>query len=104
MENTRMMTDSSPADDVAAATQRLTMPARDAARRIAAHGRGMAHEIGELASELGTQARAREHRVRAAVGAQTKSAVALARKQPLIDVGVALAAGALVLGMLLKRR
>ncbi len=75
-----------------------------AAQRIAAHGRGVAHEFGELATELGTQARTQEQRVRAAVGAQTKSAVAYVREKPLVGVGLALAAGAVFCGMLMKRR
>jgi ElaB/YqjD/DUF883 family membrane-anchored ribosome-binding protein len=103
MESTQTMNDRSPAD-IAATAGSVTTTARNAARRIAAHGRGMAHEFGELATELGTQARKREQRVRAAVGAQTKSAVALVREKPLVGVGMALAAAVVLCGTLLRRR
>jgi ElaB/YqjD/DUF883 family membrane-anchored ribosome-binding protein len=91
-------------DTERAATEQLTAAARAAAQRIATRGRSAIHEAGRRAAALRSRALAQEERARAALAEQTRAAVGYVRRRPLVGVGVALAAGIVLCGLLFKRR
>jgi ElaB/YqjD/DUF883 family membrane-anchored ribosome-binding protein len=86
------------------AAEQLAATARTAAHRVAARGHGAAHELGQRAAALRARAIEQEERARAALAEQTRATVAYVRRKPLVGVGIGLAAGVVLCGLLFKRR
>ena len=84
-------------------TEKLTARAHETVDRIAASARGAEVGLRTHAAEIGEQAREQEARIKAAVDASSRRARAYLLRNPLLGVGAAFAAGAVIAGLVLRK-
>jgi ElaB/YqjD/DUF883 family membrane-anchored ribosome-binding protein len=95
--------DAEAQDYEARTTEQLATKAHRTVDRLAATARGAETNLRGRAAELSDEAREQEARIRAVVDAGSRRAKAYLLKNPLLGIGAAFGAGALLAALLLRR-